>query len=53
MILEDVWTLLERTTFNVPSTNTYFNQYNDNRPELVSAVSIPVPLLFVGLRPEN
>jgi len=34
MILEDVWTLLERTIFPVPSTNTYFNQYNDRRPDL-------------------
>jgi len=34
MILGDVWTLLERTIFPVSSTNTYFNQYNDNIPDL-------------------
>jgi len=34
MTLGDVWTLLERTIFPVPSTNTYFNHYNDNIPDL-------------------
>lgn len=34
MILGDVFKLLEQTIFPIPSTNTYFNLYNDNIPSL-------------------
>lgn len=34
MILEDIWKLLKKTIFLVPSTNTYFNHYKDIASDL-------------------